>query len=79
MSVSFTYKNAPRWFILLSDVIICLASLIISYLLRFDFDLSELDAVSNWVASLVALSLHEVQTNKIKQMIKDIFKLRFPK
>ena len=39
MRIQITSKNAPRWFILLTDVFICLTSLFFSYLLRFDFRL----------------------------------------
>jgi len=41
MNQLFSDKNAPKWFILLTDVIICLVSVIISYLLRFDFDIAD--------------------------------------
>ena len=39
MNIQITAKNAPRWFILLTDVLICFSSLFFSYLLRFDFKL----------------------------------------
>lgn len=42
---------------MLSDVIICLASLIISYLLRFDFDLSEDEFLSLYEVSSVLISV----------------------
>ena len=48
-----TKKNAPRWFILLSDVIICLLSLLLSYLLRFDFDVSHSEFLDLFKVSLV--------------------------
>lgn len=41
MTLLLTRKNAPKWFILLVDVLICLASLILSYLLRFDFNIQD--------------------------------------
>ncbi|MFM7022728.1 MAG: SDR family NAD(P)-dependent oxidoreductase [Flavobacteriales bacterium] len=36
-------KNAPRWFILGTDLLICLVSVSIAFLLRFDFHLNELE------------------------------------
>src|SRR5947199_8792917 len=32
-----SYKNTPRWIISLIDVFICVGSLILAYLLRFNF------------------------------------------
>ncbi|MCX6182661.1 MAG: nucleoside-diphosphate sugar epimerase/dehydratase [Bacteroidetes bacterium] len=36
-------KNAPRWFILGTDLLICLVSISIAFLLRFDFHLNDLE------------------------------------
>lgn len=56
----FSHKNAPKWFILLADVVICLASLIISYLLRFDFDISDGEFQELFPVSVVLLFVRTV-------------------
>ena len=53
----FSYKNAPKWFILLTDVSICLVSLIFSYLLRFDFDIAEEEFKQLFQVSLVLVAV----------------------
>ncbi|MFT6747942.1 MAG: FlaA1/EpsC-like NDP-sugar epimerase [Glaciecola sp.] len=52
-----SYKNAPKWFILLTDVVICLASIIISYLLRFDFHIRESHLEQAYVLIAVFLTV----------------------
>ena len=50
-------RNAPRWFILLTDLIICQISLFFSYLLRFDFDFYHKEFDFFWTASIVVLTI----------------------
>lgn len=50
-------KNAPRWFILLTDILICQTSLFLSYLLRFDFDFNHKEIDFFWTASIVVLTV----------------------
>ena len=37
----FSKKYAPRWIVFLIDVFICVASIIIAYLLRFNFEIPD--------------------------------------
>ncbi len=40
----FSKLSVPRWFILLIDVLICAFSVVLAYMLRFNFDLPDKDA-----------------------------------
>ncbi len=48
-------KNAPKWFILLTDLVVCLGALIVAYLLRFDFDIQVVEFTFLFEASIVVL------------------------
>ena len=39
--MNFEYRNLPRGIILLIDMIVCILSLILAYLLRFNFEVPE--------------------------------------
>ncbi len=45
MQIKSEIRNAPRWFILGTDVLICLISICIAFLLRFDFKVNEPDMI----------------------------------
>lgn len=48
----------PRWIILVLDLTICVISLIIAYLLRFDFDIRTIDPVSFSQVILILLAVN---------------------
>lgn len=50
-------KNSPRWIIFTSDLIITVAGVILGYLIRFSFDLSQIDRSSLFYAVLIILSV----------------------
>lgn len=52
-----SHKNAPQWFILLMDMLICLGSLIVAYLLRFDFDLQFVEFKTLYRVSVVVIGV----------------------
>jgi len=45
MMFIFSKKYAPRWIVLIIDIFICTASIIIAYLLRFNFEIPENEKV----------------------------------
>jgi len=62
-------NNIPRWIIFFIDIIICLVSLLLAYLIRFNFDIPviEIEAfpkVFSWVISVRAISFLITKTHK---------------
>ena len=60
-------KNTPKWFIFLIDLLICLSSTFIAYLLRFNFDIPKVESatfyfVFPFVLGVRALSFLVVKT-----------------
>ncbi len=43
MAIKFSERNTPRWIIFLIDLCICLGSLLLAYLVRFNFRIPELE------------------------------------
>lgn len=63
----FSKLNIPRWLILLIDVFICAFSVVLAYMLRFNFDLPEKDAhalpmVLAYVVSIRAITFIVAKT-----------------
>ena len=57
----FTKQSTPRWVIMSIDIIITICSVILAYLLRFNFDiptheLSELPFVTGYIVLIRAIS-----------------------
>lgn len=55
-----TQRNAPRWVILITDVVICFIALFVSYLLRFDFNLNHYEFSYFWEISSAVLIIRTI-------------------
>jgi len=62
-------NNIPRWIIFFIDIVICTVSLVLAYLIRFNFDVPEIEIVAFpkvylWVLSIRAISFLITKTHK---------------
>ncbi len=54
MAIRFSEKNTPRWVIFLIDLFICLCSLMLAYLVRFNFRIPETE-IQYWKIAIPAV------------------------
>ena len=54
MAIKFSERNTPRWIIFLIDLCICLCSLMLAYLVRFNFRVPEIE-ISYWKIAIPAM------------------------
>ena len=56
MNIKFSERNTPRWIIFLIDLSICFCSLMLAYLVRFNFRIPE-NEINYWKIAIPAVIL----------------------
>ncbi|MCC7232694.1 MAG: polysaccharide biosynthesis protein [Bacteroidia bacterium] len=69
----FSEKNTPRWIIFLIDITICLGSLLLAYLVRFNFRIPEIE-MERWMFAIPALIIVRAGSFLISRIYQGIIR-----
>jgi FlaA1/EpsC-like NDP-sugar epimerase len=73
MAVRFSERSTPRWIIFLIDISICLASLLLAYLVRFNFRIPETE-IQLWIIAIPAVILVRIISFFISRIYQGIIR-----
>jgi len=73
MAIKFSEKNTPRWVIFLIDICICLCSLMLAYLVRFNFRIPETE-IRLWKIAIPAVIIVRAGSFLISRIYQGIIR-----